>query len=104
FFFQAEDGIRDATVTWSSDVCSSDLHTSWPVAALRATTLRLAVVAYNTPWTTMGLTSSSVPTVPSLESNVHATWRRFTLARLIRSEERRVGKGWGVWMRRTLGI
>src|SRR5436305_9030446 len=26
FFFQAEDGIRDADVTWSSDVCSSDLY------------------------------------------------------------------------------
>src|SRR5690554_433961 len=26
FFFQAEDGIRDADVTWSSDVCSSDLE------------------------------------------------------------------------------
>src|SRR5437762_6877710 len=25
FFFQAEDGIRDGHVTWSSDVCSSDL-------------------------------------------------------------------------------
>src|SRR2546427_6009585 len=25
FFFQAEDGIRDLTVNWSSDVCSSDL-------------------------------------------------------------------------------
>src|SRR5436305_5152011 len=25
FFFPAEDGIRDADVTWSSDVCSSDL-------------------------------------------------------------------------------
>src|SRR5687767_15561302 len=25
FFFQAEDGIRDKLVTWSSDVCSSDL-------------------------------------------------------------------------------
>src|SRR3989454_1269800 len=25
FFFQAEDGIRDYKVTWSSDVCSSDL-------------------------------------------------------------------------------
>src|SRR5438876_3934198 len=25
FFFQAEDGIRDGRVTWSSDVCSSDL-------------------------------------------------------------------------------
>src|SRR6266568_4043628 len=28
FFFQAEDGIRDGTVTWSSDVCSSDLFLS----------------------------------------------------------------------------
>src|SRR5690554_3037026 len=26
FFFQAEDGIRDADVDWSSDVCSSDLE------------------------------------------------------------------------------
>src|SRR5260221_161094 len=26
FFFQAEDGIRDHCVTWSSDVCSSDLR------------------------------------------------------------------------------
>src|SRR6266536_2096256 len=25
FFFQAEDGIRDSTRDWSSDVCSSDL-------------------------------------------------------------------------------
>src|SRR4030042_643153 len=25
FFFQAEDGIRDVAVDWSSDVCSSDL-------------------------------------------------------------------------------
>src|SRR5690606_40311196 len=29
FFFQAEDGIRDFHVTWSSDVCSSDLQASW---------------------------------------------------------------------------
>src|SRR2546430_13421708 len=29
-FFQAEDGIRDLTVTGSSDVCSSDLATSVP--------------------------------------------------------------------------
>src|SRR6267378_20557 len=27
FFVQAEDGIRDLYVTWSSDVCSSDLST-----------------------------------------------------------------------------
>ncbi len=25
FFFQAEDGIRDQGLDWSSDVCSSDL-------------------------------------------------------------------------------
>src|SRR5690242_21147557 len=30
FFFQAEDGIRDLTCDWSSDVCSSDLEgTQW---------------------------------------------------------------------------
>src|SRR5688500_5862074 len=28
FFFQAEDGIRDYKVTWSSDVCSSDLRSA----------------------------------------------------------------------------
>src|SRR6266853_3668 len=37
FFFQAEDGIRDLTVTWSSDVCSSDLRRT---AALHHRTLR----------------------------------------------------------------
>src|SRR5213080_5207305 len=26
FFFQAEDGIRDTAIDWSSDVCSSDLE------------------------------------------------------------------------------
>src|SRR2546429_2168684 len=30
FFFQAEDGIRDVAVTWSSDVCSSDLLVGGP--------------------------------------------------------------------------
>jgi len=29
FFFQAEDGIRDIGVDWSSDVCSSDLVQTW---------------------------------------------------------------------------
>src|SRR5690606_40602998 len=28
-FFQAEDGIRDFHVTWSSDVCSSDLFSGF---------------------------------------------------------------------------
>src|ERR1017187_6132398 len=32
FFFQAEDGIRDTSVTGSSDVCSSDLGTILPSA------------------------------------------------------------------------
>src|SRR6266568_5510148 len=31
FFFQAEDGIRDGTVTGVSDVCSSDLRSPNPV-------------------------------------------------------------------------
>src|SRR5689334_24768329 len=30
FFFQAEDGTRDGTVDWSSDVCSSDLFDAQP--------------------------------------------------------------------------
>src|ERR1041385_967676 len=29
-FFQAEDGIRDVAVDWSSDVCSSDLLVTLP--------------------------------------------------------------------------
>src|SRR5699024_11348718 len=33
FFFQAEDGIRDRNVTWSSDVCSSDLDRGGQFAA-----------------------------------------------------------------------
>src|SRR6266446_7919429 len=35
FFFQAEDGIRDYKVTWSSDVCSSDLGEALGEAARR---------------------------------------------------------------------
>src|SRR5207302_11208905 len=34
FFFQAEDGIRDFHVTWSSDVCSSDLDDQERLTAL----------------------------------------------------------------------
>src|SRR5438093_6775078 len=64
-------------------VYGSKRHSSSPVAAFKATTLRLAVVAYNTPSTTMGLTSSSVPTVLSLASNVHATCSCVTFSRLI---------------------
>src|SRR5687767_7605287 len=46
FLFQAEDGIRDKLVTWSSDVCSSDLTV---VPALLA--IALALVARRLlPW------------------------------------------------------
>src|SRR5438093_12532989 len=34
FFFQSEDGIRDWSVTWSSDVCSSDLEVAQPLRNL----------------------------------------------------------------------
>src|SRR5437667_8309676 len=37
FFFQAEDGIRDRDVTWSSDVCSSDLPTDLLIGAVQVT-------------------------------------------------------------------
>src|SRR5690606_14957062 len=36
FFFQAEDGIRDCHVDWSSDVCSSDLYDAGRVASRKA--------------------------------------------------------------------
>src|SRR5260370_21307285 len=36
FFFQAEDGIRDSSVTWSSDVCSSDLLRASALGRARA--------------------------------------------------------------------
>src|SRR5207247_1313219 len=53
------------------------------VAALSAMTLRLTVVAYRTPRTTMGLTSSSELSTPSLASKVHASRSFFTFSRLI---------------------
>src|SRR6266436_1630635 len=40
FFFQAEDGIRDVAVTWSSDVCSSDLRHQRAVHRLEAARAR----------------------------------------------------------------
>src|SRR5690625_7061761 len=37
FFFQAEDGIRDGHVTWSLDVCSSDLKNRGSVSTTLST-------------------------------------------------------------------
>src|SRR6266576_5246262 len=62
FFFQAEDGIRDLYVTWSSDVCSSDL-----------------IAASYLP--------SSRAVIPSAFGS--EAWKKKSA---MRSEERRVGK------------
>src|SRR3712207_8707283 len=55
FFFQAEDGIRDIGVDWSSDVCSSDLYglqtggpkAEWPMTPLRVCPVLPRVVLYD---------------------------------------------------------
>src|SRR5437762_10323623 len=64
FFFQAEDGIRDTSVTGVSDVCSSDLLRCWLASPLNHSRSKQA--------------SSAAAT---------AIGQRY-----IRSEERRVGK------------
>ena len=58
----------------------SKRHSSLPVAASRAKIFWLLVAAYSTGPMTMGVVSIW-PCSPV--SNCHATWRSFTLARLI---------------------
>src|SRR5690606_40997546 len=85
FFFQAEDGIRDFSRDWSSDVCSSDLVERRVVDGARSVgmtgrqVLFKAEVPLGLPLLIGGLRSATLQVVATV-----------TLAR---SEERRVGKG-----------
>src|SRR5690554_7189806 len=92
FFFQAEDGIRDADVTGSSDVCSSDLillHWTFPLHIL----LPLHHIVHHLPhfqsrnwwhFLHLRLVKSSFHPRKSPNSHCQNHWSR--------SEERRVGK------------
>src|SRR5437667_623299 len=90
FFFQAEDGIRDRDVNWSSDVCSSDLIRFY-----------LDNLHHPSPSSTVLLSSSR----DKIESGFQPARERgqqiggtiqvrerHHLIRTVRSEERRVGK------------
>src|SRR5207302_3942230 len=79
FFFQAEDGIRDFSRDWSSDVCSSDLAVLEEQMAAHLATQRRAGFAH------LGL-DQRMPGLPhQRQTAVRLDPRR-------RSEERRVGK------------
>src|SRR3989449_4419713 len=93
FFFQAEDGIRDVAVNWSSDVCSSDLKANSRGAALNPTDARFAgrgfeggyAIEYVRAVRRVGKAAGRIPVV----TTGSGTMLRVDLDR---SEERRVGK------------
>src|SRR5256885_4637073 len=76
FFFQAEDGIRDYKVTWSSDVCSSDLR---PLRQVSSSSLGITV---NPPTYSIGetfcLRGGEVHRLTALFNSI-AYWRRATM-------------------------
>src|SRR5205085_8772217 len=92
FFFQAEDGIRDLTVTGSSDVCSSDLCPN-------ICTCAIPIIRRLITWTTaFNLVAGSVRSKPGW-SGAHLAGKELPpVSEIIsgwqnsRSEERRVGK------------
>src|SRR3712207_7127105 len=90
FFFQAEGGIRDIGVTWSSDVCSSDLA-SKPIL----------IAQFSNGSTFDGVTSDPfemhIPPFEQFQTGYTVTtpasgFRVNFINIIARSEERRVGK------------
>src|SRR5690606_40464912 len=92
FFFAAEDGIRDFHVTWSSDVCSSDLALisqskgfgSFLVVAYGI----LALAALGRSYIQISTRFDEAPLSYSLSAVSAVVY----IVALLRSEERRVGK------------
>src|SRR5207245_6159050 len=95
FFFQAEDGIRDATVT-GVQTCALPISSSQATSRLN----RL----FSSPQCSARLATTRPPRVffdSSAALMPLASWRRTTRDSMLagdgskRSEERRVGKEWG---------
>src|SRR5437773_9603754 len=94
FLFQAEDGIRDRDVTWSSDVCSSDLilgegepkYLNSPDTAI----FHKGKLLYNLHVAKHAIRKAERAILVEGYFDV----LRLSLAGIERSEERRVGKGW----------
>src|SRR5437762_4401149 len=97
FFFQAEDGIRDTSVTGGSDVCSSDLHDHiialWQFGGEASTSPSppLGAERVGVRW---GICGAAHLTFPSLRDGPSLSPLKGGEGEA-RSEERRVGKEWG---------
>src|SRR5690242_21399728 len=96
FFFQAEDGIRDLTCDWSSDVCSSDLRFSPTCAPAPGAGSSRGAGRGVYP----GTACTRERRVPGngVYPGTACTWKRHVPGNGMRlgtrSEERRVGKEW----------
>src|SRR3712207_7761618 len=93
FFFQAEDGIRDIGVDWSSDVCSSDLTVISAVMWRLMFQDQIGVI--NEVANGIGLISEPIlsdTTLLLLGAIFVDVWKTTPFMALLRSEERRVGK------------
>src|SRR5207245_4472839 len=94
FFFQAEDGIRDAN--WSSDVCSSDLE---PPTAGASLVYASANAVENGALVRLTDTANGATAVATATSSGSFSVSIAAAIDDLRSEERRVGKEGRSWWR-----
>src|SRR5260370_4920013 len=83
FFFSSRRRHTRFKCDWSSDVCSSDLFV-WLLKLIRSTTTIAPEV--------FGLRSCATPWAATVATHCAQLANRYQLSRLLRSEERRVGK------------
>src|SRR2546422_2912947 len=89
FFFQAEDGIRDGSRDWSSDVCSSDLIQ--PAILPGSITFRISECT-NALSASLGIQPGMLFSYKALSIGLPCGFTGCPAQAPIRSEERRVGK------------
>src|SRR5690606_39763643 len=92
--FQAEDGIRDFSRDWSSDVCSSDLRLEYSVESLRVAAAWAKDDAPIEVITRLAKHAGLSAAPGKVEKEQFSSWRLPAVVQFRngRSEERRVGK------------
>src|SRR5207248_5682271 len=97
FFFQAEDGIRDRTVT-GVQTCALPILIAPAVIRVESTRVAAGVIEHGSPFAEIDLTGEGVDR-GRLSSLAEALTAAGPATRVLRSEERRVGKEARSWER-----